>query len=200
MALRLIGLTGGIGAGKSEALAAFARLGAETFSTDAAVHELLSTEEMRDLLVQRWGEQMLDQEGGLDRAAIASVVFADPGELEWLESELHPRVGERIQAWRESLSTDAGLAVVEVPLLFESGMDRFFDATVAIVADEETRRRRAEARGHAGLEGRTGRQLTQEEKAQRATHAVVNDGTVEDLERKLSELVAEFTGGAGSTS
>jgi dephospho-CoA kinase len=95
-------------------------------------------------------------------------------------------------AWRESVDAadpEPRAAVVEVPLLFESGMDGAFDATIAVVADEAVRSERAAARGHQALDERGRRQLTQDEKAQRATYVVVNDGTVEELERKLSAVL-----------
>ena len=82
--------------------------------------------------------------------------------------------------------------MVEVPLLFEAGRDDVFDATVAIVADQEVRRRRAMTRGHALVDEREARQLTQEEKATRADHVVDNNGSVEDLETELSALVARL--------
>ena len=187
----LIGLTGGIAAGKSEALAAFQRLGAETISSDAVVHELLDSEELRDRLVDRWGEQVAPQ-GGIDRGRVGEIVFERPDELAWLEAELHPRVGERIVAWRSSLGPETQFAVVEVPLLFEAAMGDTFDTTVAVVADEETRRERAAPRGHALVDERAARQLAQDEKATRADHVVRNDGTLEELERELSELLAKL--------
>ena len=100
-----------------------------------------------------------------------------------------PRVGARVAQWREELerlSSRPRVAVVEVPLLFESGMERAFDATIAIVADEQVRRDRASARDHRSLDERTARQLSQEEKATRATYVVANNGTVEELQRVLS--------------
>lgn len=190
---RFIGLTGGIGAGKSEALAALARLGAKTISSDAIVHELLGTAELRERLVERWGEEVA-VDGEVDRARVAEIVFERPEELAWLESELFPRVGERLAAWRASLPPDVELAVVEVPLLFESGIEGLFDATVCVVADEEQRHRRAAGRGHVGLEGRASRQLSQEEKAGRATFTIANDGSIEDLEARLSQLMRSMLG------
>jgi dephospho-CoA kinase len=83
-------------------------------------------------------------------------------------------------------------AVVETPLLFEAGMDKAYDATIAVVADEEVRAARAAARGHASVDERAARQLTQEEKARRATYAVRNSGTVEELEAVLSEVLAKL--------
>ncbi len=186
-----IGLTGGIAAGKSEALAAFGRLGAVTISSDAVVHELLETEPLLGRLVERWGEEVAP-EGRVDRNRIGSIVFADPGELRWLEGQIHPLVGERIGAWLTSLPGDAVVAVVEVPLLFESGMEGVFDTTLAVIASDDVRQARAAERGHALVDEREARQLAQAEKATRAEHVVENDGSIEDLERELSALVEKL--------
>jgi dephospho-CoA kinase len=186
-----IGLTGGIAAGKSEALAAFERLGAATISSDAVVHELLEVDPLLPRLVERWGRRVAPG-GRVDRDQIGSIVFADPDELSWLESQIHPLVGERIGVWLKSLSPAVEIAVVEVPLLFETGMDGTFDATVAVIASDEVRRERAERRGHALVDEREARQLAQAEKASRATHVVENDGSVDDLERELSALVEKL--------
>jgi dephospho-CoA kinase len=186
-----IGLTGGIAAGKSEALAAFERLGAATISSDAIVHELLDSEPMLARLTARWGAEVAP--GGIvDRGRVGEIVFAEPEELSWLEAQIHPLVGEQIAAWLASLPEATEVAVVEVPLLFESGMDGVFDATVAVIAAESVRRARAEARGHALVGEREARQLGQDEKAARADHVVENDGTIDDLERALSTLVAKL--------
>jgi dephospho-CoA kinase len=186
-----IGLTGGIAAGKSEALAAFERSGAATISADAVVHELLDSEPLLGRLVERWGDEVA-VEGRIDRTKVGEIVFADPEQLRWLEAQIHPLVGERLRAWLASLGDDAGVAVVEVPLLFESEMEKVFDTTVAVVTSDEVRRARAEARGHALVGEREARQLPQEEKAARAEHVVENDGSIEDLERRLSALVAKL--------
>jgi dephospho-CoA kinase len=186
-----IGLTGGIAAGKSEALAAFSRLGAATLSSDAVVHELLDSEPLIGRLVERWGPEVAP-DGTVDRNRIGAVVFADPDQLTWLEQQIHPLVGERIGGWLGALPTGTEVAVIEVPLLFESGMEQAFDATLAIVTADELRRERAAARGHALVDEREARQLGQEEKASRADHVVENDGSVEDLERALSALLAKL--------
>lgn len=186
-----IGLTGGIAAGKSEALAAFERLGATTISSDAVVHELLDSEPLISRLTERWGDAVAP-EGRVDRGRVGEIVFADPDELVWLEGQIHPLVGEKIGGWLGSRPEGVSLAVVEVPLLFESGMEGVFDTTVAVVASEPVRRDRAEARGHALVEGREARQLAQAEKASRAEHVIENDGTVEDLERELSAFIAKL--------
>jgi len=169
----------------------FERLGAETISSDAVVHELLETEPLLSRLTERWGGEVAP-EGRVDRERIGSIVFADPEELQWLEAQIHPLVGERIGGWLSSLPGDAEVAVVEVPLLFESRMEDVFDTTVAVIASEEIRRERAQARGHTLVDEREARQLGQDEKATRATHVVENDGSVEDLERELSVLVEKL--------
>lgn len=186
-----IGLTGGIAAGKSEALAAFGRLGAATLSSDAVVHELLDSEPLRGRLVERWGEEVAPGEV-VDRAKIGEIVFADPEQLTWLEHQVHPLVGERIAAWLTGLPAETDVAVIEVPLLFESEMEGAFDTTVAIVTADEVRRERAAARGHALVDEREARQLLQDEKAERAAHAIANDGSIEDLEQALSALLAKL--------
>jgi dephospho-CoA kinase len=182
-----IGLTGAIAAGKSEALAAFARRGAATLSSDAIVHELLGREDVRERLVDRWGPEVAP-DGTVDRARVGAIVFEQPDELAWLESVLHPLVGERVAAWGDSLPAGTELAMVEVPLLFETGMEKAFDATVAVVAADETRADRAGARAVGDLERRGARQLAQDEKAARATYVVANDGRLDDLEREIARL------------
>lgn len=191
--LLTIGLTGGIAAGKSEALAAFARLGAATISSDAVVHELLDSEPLLGRLTERWGGEIAPG-GRVDRSKVGEIVFADPEQLKWLEAQIHPLVGERIGSWLASLDESAKIAVVEVPLLFETEMEPIFDTTVAVVTSDEVRRARAEARGHALVGEREARQLAQEEKAARAEHVVGNDGTVGDLEQRLSALLAKLGG------
>jgi dephospho-CoA kinase len=186
-----IGLTGGIGAGKSTALDVLERLGSVCLSTDLVVHELYELPEVRNAVVERFGPSVLSGER-IDRGALARAAFANGADLGWLEQLLWPRVGDRIATWRERVryaSPAPRAAVVEVPLLFESGSDHGFDATIAVIADEAVRERRAAARGHRALSERLERQLSQREKSQRAMYTVVNDGTVDELEQKLSSIL-----------
>ena len=186
-----VGLTGGLGAGKSTALSAFEELGAATLSTDAVVHGLYAGDEVRDAVVARWGDEVAP--GGIvDRAAIARHAFADADERSWLEGLLWPLVAARLIAWRaevEALDPPPPAAVVETPLLFEAGLEGAYDATVAVVAQEDVRAARAAVRGHEAVDERAARQLTQAEKAARATYAVRNDGTVEDLRSDLAVIL-----------
>jgi dephospho-CoA kinase len=150
---------------------------------------------VRDAVVARWGPDMAPG-GSVDRAAVARRVFAEPGERAWLEQLLWPRVGARVAAWREveaARNPPPPALVVETPLLFEAGLERLYDATLVVVADERIRAVRAAARGHAQVDERTARQLTQQEKAERATYVVHNSGALKELEQELSSLLAKLT-------
>jgi dephospho-CoA kinase len=189
----VLGLTGAIAAGKSEALAALARLGAQTLSADAVVHGLLAEDGVRDRLAERWGDDVIADDE-VDRARVAAIVFERPEELRWLESMLHPLVGERILAWREGLDPNTPLAVIEVPLLFETNMESAFDATIVVIANDDLRAERAGARGTSDLDARAGQQLSQREKADRATFVVDNEGDLNELEDALAQVYAQIVG------
>jgi dephospho-CoA kinase len=189
---RFVGLTGGIGAGKSEALAAFERLGAATLSTDRVAHDLLEDDEVRAALIERWGDGIAPR-GSVDRDRVSEIVFNDRDELAWLEGVTHPRVGAHVVEWRRSLDPGVALAVVEVPLLFEAAMEDAFDATVAVLSDDELRDARLRERGQGGLAGREDRQLDQAEKVRRADHVIRNDASLEELETEVRKLMEVLT-------
>jgi dephospho-CoA kinase len=191
-----VGLTGGMGVGKSTALAALQRLGAATISSDAVVHELWAgDEQLCEAVLERWGPEVAPG-GTIDRSAVAERAFATPEDRAWLEGQLWPLVAARVAEWLEQARAEPvpgaarpRAAVVEVPLLFESGQQTIYDATIAVVSKEELRRERAAARGHASVDERAARQLSQEEKARLATFVVRNDGTPQELEQELSAVL-----------
>lgn len=192
----LIGLTGTMGAGKSTALEILSELGAQTLCTDRVVHELYNCDRLRDLLVQRWGQEVAP--GGIvNRDAVAARVFADSAERAWLERTIWPLVGERIAVWyalvREQ-DPPPKAAIVETPLLFESGMDRACDATIAVIASPERVAERTGERDHVARSAREQRQLSAEEKARQATFVVHNDGSVADLRAELARVLAQLHG------
>lgn len=167
------------------------RLGSSVLSTDRVVHELYGDREVIQEVLDKFGDSVLVN-GTIDRGALAQRAFARAEDRAWLEGLLWPRVGARMADWRaevERTDPPSRAAVVEVPLLFESGMEGAFDATIAVVANEELRSERARGRGHQALDERSARQLSQQEKADRATYVVVNDGSVEELESKLSDVL-----------
>ena len=188
-----VAITGGIGAGKSEALAAFRRHGAATVSSDEIVHRLLrEDEDVRRQLVERFGDRILDDVGQVDRGAIAKLVFGDREQLDWLERLLHPRVAEEYLDWREQLGrlpNPPDVCVTEVPLLYEVGGDERFDKVVVITAPAEIRAERSQAAG----ELRESRLLPDEEKAKRADFVYVNDGTLEELDAFVADVMRKLT-------
>jgi len=187
-----VAITGGIGAGKSEALRAFERHGAAVISSDEIVHRLLSENEtMRRALLERFGEGILDDSGRLDRGAIAEVVFADREALEWLEALLHPLVVREYLSWRDELGRlehPPAVCATEVPLLYEVGGEKRFDAVVAITAPRELRSSRASV----PLEARERRLIPDEEKVKRANFAYVNDGTTADLDAFVARVMKQL--------
>jgi dephospho-CoA kinase len=188
-----VAITGGIGAGKTEALRAFARHGAATLSADEVVHRLYEhDEEVRAALVERWGPSVLDGEGRVDRAAVAGHVFADRAELAWLEQLLHPRVRGEQERWRETL--DVPVCAVEVPLLYETGGDALYDAVVVITAGQDLRHARTRKVLHDAREERL---LPDEEKVRRADFAYVNDGSLGDLDAFVERVLGELTARGG---
>ena len=181
-----VALTGGIAAGKSEALQAFARHGAAVISSDALVHELYRDDvELQAALRDRWGEKVF-ADGEVDRTAISAIVFADRDELAWLESELHPRVRAATADWLARQT--ARVAVAEIPLLYETGGESRFDKVVVITAPAEVR---TERRGE--LADREARLVPEEEKVRRADFAYVNDGTLEQLDAFVAGVLEELT-------
>jgi len=185
-----IAVTGGIAAGKSEALAAFARHGAAVASSDEIVHRIYREDaDLKTALRERWGESVFS-DGEVDRAAIGRIVFADRDELDWLERRLHPRVVREYQRWLDELRAQAdppALVVVEVPLLYETGGERRFDKVVVVTAPAEVR----EAR-RAGFADRATRLIPDEKKSRRADFVFVNDGALEALDAFAASVVEEL--------
>lgn len=172
-----VALTGGIAAGKSEALQAFARHGAAVISSDDVVHRLYREDEsLQAALRERWGDRVF-RDGEVDRKEIGRIVFADRAELAWLESELHPRVRAATAAWLAEQPAGVDVAVAEIPLLYETGGEARFDHVVVVTAPPEVR----EARRGAVAE-REDRLLSEDEKLRRADFTYVNDGSLEDLD------------------
>jgi dephospho-CoA kinase len=156
------------------------------------VHDLYDEEEVRAALRERYGARVFAPDGSVDRAALGTLVFGDDDELFWLEHLLHPLVMARTEAWRAALSRSPEppeLAVNEVPLLYETGSEGRFEAVVAITAPRELRAERAGER----LDAREGRLLPEDEKLQRADFSYVNDGSLDDLDAFVADVVRSLT-------
>ena len=183
-----VAITGGVGAGKSTALASFRRHGAATVSSDEIVHHLLKSDpEVKRALVERFGEEILGDDGAPERERIAVRVFRDRKALDWLEKLLHPLVSREYLRWRDQLAAlpnPPRVCVTEVPLLYEVGADARFDKVVAITAPRKLR----EARG-APTDGREERLIADHEKAKRADFAYVNTGTPDELDAWVAAVM-----------
>jgi dephospho-CoA kinase len=189
-----VGLTGGIGAGKSTALEELAGLGAAVVSSDAVVHELYRTPAVRTAVRGRFGDEVFAG-SDVDRAALARRVFASDADRAWLEALLWPLVANRVERFRATAARRRprpAAVVVEVPLLFEAGSEARFATTIAIVADDALRAARIADRDQAELARRERRQLPQAEKARRAAYVVTNDGSRAQLREKLRAVLADL--------
>ena len=187
-----VAITGGIGAGKSEALRAFARHGAATVSSDEIVHHLLQRDDVKQQVVARMGNGVVAPDGSLDRGAIATVVFNDRDALAWLEDLLHPLVSVEYLHWREQLAelADApGVCVTEVPLLYEAGSESRFDKVVLVTAPRKLR----DARTHGRSAGREERFIPDAEKRKRADYVYVNTGSLEELDEFVGRVMHDLT-------
>ena len=183
--LIFLGLTGGIAAGKSTALGAFARAGCPVLSSDAVVHALYLRPDVREAVVERFGRDVLASDGEVDRAALGAIAFGDAEQLAFLERLLHPLVDLEVERFRrDAEASGARVAVLETPLLFErAGADRY-DRTVLITAPDDVRR----ARDPRAVT-RQAHQLPEHEKQALADEVFVNDGSLDALEEWVGTLV-----------
>jgi dephospho-CoA kinase len=187
-----IGLTGGIGCGKSTVVRVFAEAGWRTIESDAVVRELFTRNaSVRSALRERWGEAIFTKDGSVDRKAIAGRVFADDTELSWLEELLHPLVGA---FWRAALAElPEANWLVEIPLLFEKRLETHFDLTVCVTCPPASVESRMVRRGYAGfeIEQRRKRQMPLDEKARRADCVISNAGSLDFLKQQTARLIAQ---------
>ena len=188
-----VAITGGIGAGKSEALQAFRKAGAATVSSDEIVHHLLrSNEDVKRAIVGELGDGVLDEDGVIDRGRVGAIVFGDRAKLDFLEGLLHPLVSAEYLHWRDQLGelpNPPQVCVTEVPLLYETGGEKRFDKVVVITAPATLR----EQRRRVPRDDRDQRLLPDKEKVKRADFAYVNTGTLDELDGWVAGVMRELT-------
>ena len=185
----IIGLTGGMGSGKSTAAAFFAERGFRRLDSDAQVRDILLVDPAVVAAIrQRLGDEAIAPDGQVRRDRVAQRVFNDPAELAWLETLLHPRL---YALWREQFGASQGQKfIVEVPLLFEKDLENWFDFTVCVSTDSVLQLRRLEQRGipPALARQRLAKQLPLARKCELADHVLLNDGTPDFLREQVNAL------------
>lgn len=188
-----VGLSGGIGCGKSTILGFFREAGWRTVDSDAVVRELLATDaEVQAQLRSRWGEAVFT-DGAVDRGAVAKRVFGHEGDLKWLEELLHPLVRE---SWLASIDqAPCANWLVEIPLLFEKRLETRFDLTVCVFSPPDVVADRMVARAYteAQIEQRRKQQMPLEEKIERADYLISNAGSLEFLKQQTTRLIEQIT-------
>ena len=190
-----LGLTGGIGCGKSTVAALFKEAGWQTIDSDSIVRELLTEDlDVQDEIREHWGDKVFTQDGLIDRKAVAALVFSDKSELKWLENLIHPVVQER---WKISLEGAPELAwLVEVPLLFEKRLENYFDLTICVCSIPSLAEARMINRGYTKSEilQRRKQQMPINEKVDRADHVISNSGSFDFLRLQITKLIEQTKG------
>ncbi len=193
--MHVIGLAGGIASGKSTVAAELAALGAVVLDADRAAHQAINRPEVKQTLVKRWGEAILDGSGEVLRQAIAERVFspslADNQELEFLENLLHPLVRRQFESELAPLSQrGVAAAVIDAPLLLEAGWEDLCDFIVFVESSEQDRVQRAGPRNwsHSEISRREAAQMPIDEKRSRATHVIRNLGSRGDLKGEVQAI------------
>ncbi|MDE2828252.1 MAG: dephospho-CoA kinase [Rhodothermaceae bacterium] len=196
---RILGVTGGIGCGKSVVCAYLAQLGAEVFDADLTARSLMESDErVRQEVTRAFGRESYREDGSLNRKWLASQVFAEDSRLEELNGIVHPKVAEAFGILRNRF--EGGLLVHEAALIYEAGVENRLDAVCVVTAPKELRIARVMARDRVSAEkvlARMSRQLSQEEKAGRADVVLVNDSdmaAVRSKSRRLYELAMSGEG------
>lgn len=195
--LKKIAVTGGLASGKTTVCNLFQEYGAYTLSADKIVHELLSPQTELGKKIERLLGPECVVDGQFDRKKIALKVFNDEKLLAKLEDLLHPAVQQRVEARFQEiskLSNPPSFFVVEIPLLFESNMQHFYDAVIVVSTDPGISKNRLSAEKAVDFEKRMGRQMSlQEKQKQAAAITLNNDGTKDDLKQEFKKIYQQLT-------
>jgi dephospho-CoA kinase len=190
--MRRVALTGGIATGKSHVRAEFERLGVPTIDADAIAREVVAPGTPGlSAVTTRFGREVLDATGALDRKKLASIVFAELTARRDLERIIHPQVRQAIDAWFEALDPKRPFAVADIPLLYETGRELEFDAVIVTACDAETQIRRIMSRDSVTEDEarlRIAAQMPIEDKVRRATYVIRTDGTLENTNGQLQKI------------
>jgi dephospho-CoA kinase len=188
----VIGIVGGVGAGKSTVAAELGALGCAVIDADAVGHELLGEDEVRQALRQRWGDRVLRPDGSVDRKAVAAIVFSDADELAALNAVMHPRIRRRMERRIAAARIDTAVPAVAVDaaVLFEAGWDKLCTHVVFVSAGEDQRRQRVASRGwdEAAWRRREELQISLDTKRPKCDYTVENRSSVSYLREQIREI------------
>jgi dephospho-CoA kinase len=194
-----VALTGGIATGKSHVRAQFEALGVPTIDSDTLARQAVAPGSTGfDAVIRRFGPDIVDPSGALDRRKLAGIVFQDPQARHDLEAIVHPVVRQATEAWFDSLDSRHPFAVADIPLLFETGRDADFDAVIVTACDSETQVRRVITRDRvteAEARQRIAAQLPLEEKVRRGDYVITTDGTLADTDRQVRAVYEALLSG-----
>lgn len=192
-----VGLTGGIASGKSTVSTLFRELGASVIDADDLSRQVAEPGQPAFVeIVERFGEAVVDADGRIDRAALGAIVFKDDTARAQLEAMTHPRIVQEALRWfLEIERRGEHIAIFEVPLLFEVGLEGLFEQVVLVAAKEAVQQARVVARDgmtDAEARARLESQMPTDEKVRRAHHVIWNEGTIEDLSEAVRRIHAEL--------
>jgi len=192
-----LGVTGGLGAGKSTACQRFKENGAVIFDADSVAKEILqTTQDVQDRITEEFGADVV-KDGRVDTRKLASQAFSNEENQSILNNIVHPYVIEAFEKRREELEKKVGLLVVDAPLIFESGFDSHLDHTLLIFASLKMRIARALRRGNLTREEilrRMDLQMPEEDKRDLASFVIENNGSIEELNQEIDKLYQQLVG------
>jgi dephospho-CoA kinase len=191
--MRRVALTGGIATGKSHVRAEFERLGVPTIDADVLARDAVAPgSPALAAIADRFGRDVIDSNGALDRRKLAALVFTDPMARRDLEAIVHPIVRARIDAWFEAIDTRHAFAVADIPLLYETGREREFQAVIVTACDPDTQVRRVMNRDsitEQEARQRIAAQFPTDEKVRRADHVITTDGSFDDTNGQVRRVM-----------
>ncbi|WP_319204202.1 dephospho-CoA kinase [uncultured Ilyobacter sp.] len=191
----IIGLTGGIASGKSTVSKILDEMGIRVVDADIVAREVMESKEVIKKISDEFGENILDSEGELDRSKLREMVFSSKSRVKILNSIVHPSVIDRFKNEREKSMRTREVLVFDIPLLFEAKMENLCDKVIVVYVDSETQIKRVMERDGSKRETALNiikNQMSLSEKLEKADIKIKNDGTIEELEKKIKEVFSKF--------
>lgn len=190
-----LGLTGGIGCGKSTVLKIFESLGCLTIDTDLICHDIYNNNnEFKNLVLKRWGNSIIDKYEKIIRKKIAKIVFRDKNELEWLNNSIHPLISNEVERKVSEASSDFNIIIYDVPLLYEVKWEKMFSSIISVWAPLHTQIERLKARNWTidEINSRLKSQYSVDLKLELSDYGIINSGSIELLKQQCKYILSKF--------